>query len=154
MKISRVTRAAVDPKRGYPGFFRWLRATQPGIYESAIRQMKAQNLSGLGFALPGTASGESSVQSAQPSFLDKLNSVLATASQAYLSVEQLKAQKKLLNTQLQRASQGLAPLDIDPAAYGITGPQVAVGMSAQTKTFLIYGGIALGAVYLLPKLIR
>lgn len=154
MKVSRITRAVVVKERGVPGFYRWLRATQPGIYESVIRRMKPQTVSGLGFALPGTASGETSTSSAKPSFWDKLNSALATASQAYLSVEQLKAQKKLLATQLQRAQAGLAPLDIDPAAYGITGPQVSVGMSSQTKTFLVWGGVALGAVYLLPKLIR
>lgn len=143
MKISAVGRA---------GFLEYIRRTQPRLYDAAMRRIKSEN-SGLGFALP-----DSTATSAAPvgsdTWADKLEKVLLAASQTYLTVEQMNAQKKLLNTQLSRAQAGLAPLDIDPAQYGITGgPQVSVGVSADTKKFLMYGGVALAVALIAPKIL-
>ena len=88
-----------------------------------------------------------------PSVIYKVKDLLVGVSSAYLTYEQLAAQKKVLYYQLERARAGLPPAAIDMEQYGLTGPRVSVGLSPQTKTLLIYGGVGLAAVYLLPKLI-
>jgi hypothetical protein len=118
-----------------------------------MRRIKAETVSGLGFALPDS-SDTKGAPVASDTWADKLEKILLAASQTYLTVEQMNAQKKLLNTQLSRAQAGLAPLDIDPAQYGITGgPQVSVGVSADTRKFLMYGGIALAVALVAPKIL-
>ena len=74
-------------------------------------------------------------------------------SQAYLTYEQMRAQKKVMDAQLARAQAGLPPLDLNMEQYGLTGPQVSVGLSPTTRTLLIAGAAGLGLVYLLPKLL-
>lgn len=56
-------------------------------------------------------------------------------------------QRRLLNVQIDRASKGLPPLDLT----NYTGVGVRVGLSPQTQTLLIYGGLALLAVLLLRR---
>jgi hypothetical protein len=75
-------------------------------------------------------------------------------SQAYLTNEQMKAQKKVLDMQLARAQAGLPPLDIDMRQYGLTGPSVGVGIESNTLKYLGWGAAALAAVYLLPKFLK
>lgn len=138
--------------RGMRGFFAWLHATQPGIARAVAVKLRAPaTLSGLGITAPSEVT--STEKPVAPSVVDKVKDILLGVSSAYLSYEQLQAQKKVMDVQLQRAQAGLPPLAIDMEQYGLTGPQVSVGLSPQTKTLLIYGGIGLAAVYLLPKVI-
>lgn len=56
-------------------------------------------------------------------------------------------QKQILDIQVQRAQQGLPPLNASQYAAGFQ-----VGLSDDTKNLLIYGAIAIGALLLLmPK---
>lgn len=57
-------------------------------------------------------------------------------------------QKQLLDVQVQRAKAGLPPLNVSQYAAG-----AQVGLSPDTKQFLMIGGIALAAVFLLPQLL-
>ena len=65
-----------------------------------------------------------------------LPSVLATVQQ-----------KDLLDVQVQRAKQGLPPLDVSQYTSG-----VSVGLSQQTKDLLLYGGLAAMGVWLVTSL--
>lgn len=141
---------------GMRGFFGWMRARNPRLYAQAIPAIKTRaTLSGLGIT-GDAASAAASVSEAGPTapgIVDKIKDILFGVSQAYLTAEQLKAQKKILDVQLQRAQAGLAPLDINMAQYGI-GPQATVGLSSDTRSMLLWGAAILGAAYLVPKLIK
>ncbi len=89
-----------------------------------------------------------------PTLADKIKEIVLGASQAYLTYEQMQAQKKVMNTQLARLQAGLPALDIDMEKYGLVGPSVSVGLSPTTRSLLVWGGGALAAVYLLPKLLK
>lgn len=90
-----------------------------------------------------------STSSASPSWLSSIGTAVSAATQAYLGIQQSKDAQTLFNTNLQRAQQGLQPLNANPSAYGITAPQVNVGLSSSTTTLLMYGGIGLGVILLL-----
>jgi hypothetical protein len=138
--------------RGMRGFFAWLGTQQPGIARAVlIKLSKPGTLGDLGIEAP-TQVTTTQAPVAQTT-ADKIKDIVLGVSQAYLSYEQMRAQKKVLDMQLQRAQTGLPPLDLNMEQYGLTGPQVSVGLSPQTRTMLIYGGIGLAAVFLLPKLL-
>ena len=136
--------------RGMRGFFLWLRQTQPALHAKAVGRIESQGaLAGLGLTTPtDVTSTEGPVSS---SVADKIKDVLLGLSSAYLGVQQVNAQKKLLDVQLQRAQQGLAPLNINPADYGVTGPTMNVGLTGDTQKMLMYGGLALVAVIVLMR---
>ncbi len=139
--------------RGMRGFFAWLGTVQPRVAQAAfIKLRRPVMLGSLGLTTPEEIT--TTEKPVAPSILDRVKDIVLGASQAYLTYEQMQAQKKVMNLQLERARSGLPPLDITMEQYGLTGPQVSVGLSPATKTLLIYGGGALAAVYLLPKLLK
>ncbi len=139
--------------RGMRGFFAWLGTVQPVIARGVARRIaRPAALSGLGITAPSAVTATEAPVA--PSTIDKVKDILLGVSSAYLTYEQLQAQKKVMSAQLARAQAGLPPLAIDMEQYGLTGPSVSVGLSPQTKSLLIYGGGALAAVYLLPKLLK
>jgi hypothetical protein len=92
--------------------------------------------SGVNVNMPGTTSG-------QPSdWLSAITSALPKVS-AFATAEQL------AQVNIDRAKQGLPALQTSQYA-----PQVGVGLDAQTKTFITYGGIALSALILIPKFLK
>lgn len=154
----RVSSAPKTPPypNGMRGFFAWMKARNPRLYRvglPAVTQRAA--LSGLGItgdsAVAATVASETGPVA--PSLADKIKDILLGVSQAYLTNEQMKAQKRVLDAQLARAQAGLPPLDIDMSQYGM-GPSVGVGLSPQTQTFLMWGLAAAGAIYLVPKLLK
>lgn len=90
-----------------------------------------------------------STSSASPSWLSSIGSAVTAATQAYLGIQQSKDAQTLFDTNLQRAQQGLAPLNANPTAYGIISPSVNVGLSPGVQSLLMYGGIGLGLILLL-----
>lgn len=139
--------------RGMRGFFAWLQASQPAIYRGTLVKLRQPvQLSGLGITAPTEIT--TTQTAVAPSTADKIKDLVLGVSQAYLGYEQLRAQRKVMDLQLSRAQAGLAPLDINMEQYGLTGPGISVGISPQTRTMLIYGGAALAAVYLLPKVLK
>ncbi len=139
--------------RGMRGFFVWLGTTQPRVARAvAIKLRRPVMLGSLGLTTPAEVT--TTQAPVAPSITDKIKDLVLGVSTAYLTYEQMQAQKKVMALQLERARAGLAPLDINMEQYGLTGPQVSVGLSPATKSLLIYGGGALAAVYLLPKFLR
>lgn len=103
-------------------------------YGDYARQLEAIAPGLTGQVEANRASGESWVDS-----LARLLPILATTYQ----------QRQLLSVQVERARAGLAPLDV--SAYT---PGFNVGLSADTKQLLIYGGIAAIAVYAVTQFAR
>lgn len=76
-----------------------------------------------------------------------LTNAVAAAGQAYLTVNQVQGANSILQTNLQRAQQGLAPLPYTSQQLGLTGPTLNLGLSSTTLTpLLLLGG---GAVLLI-----
>jgi hypothetical protein len=71
---------------------------------------------------------------------------ISAISRAMTTVAMADYQRRILNAQLERARQGLPPLQSSEYA-----PAINVGLSPQTRNLLIYGGIALVAVLLLRR---
>ena len=71
---------------------------------------------------------------------------ISAISRAMTTVAMADYQRRILNAQLERARQGLPPLQ--PSEYA---PAINVGLSPQTRNLLIYGGLALVAVLLLRR---
>ncbi len=139
--------------RGMRGFFAWIKRTQPVIARAvAVRLRRPVKLGDLGITAPEQIT--TTQAPVAPSTADKIRDLVLGVSQAYLTYEQMQAQKKVMQMQLDRARSGLPPLDINMEQYGLTGPAVSVGLSPQTRTLLIAGAVGLGAVYLLPKLLK
>lgn len=64
-----------------------------------------------------------------------------------------KMQSELARQNMERAKAGLSPINIeDYARY--SAPQVNVGLSDATKNLLIYGGLALGGIFLVTTLMK
>ena len=142
---------------GMRGFWAWARVKNPRLYASGLPAMRSRTaMSGLG--ITGTAAeAATSADNLGPTpvpIIDKIKEILMGVSQAYLTNEQMKAQKKVLDMQLARAQAGLPPLDIDMQQYGLTGPSVGVGIESNTLKYLGWGAAALAAVYLLPKFLK
>lgn len=147
---------SVSYPTGMRGFFAWMAQRNPRLYQVGLPAIKQRSaLAGLGITGPSAevASVVSETGPVAPSLADKIKDILLGVSQAYLTNEQMRAQKKVLDAQLARAQAGLPPLDIDMSKYGM-GPSVGVGLSLQTQSFLMWGLAAAGAIYLVPKLLR
>lgn len=145
----------VSPAIG--AYMRWLKTAQPYFYKIVVdKYPSAKQLEGLGLtAEPGSdvSIEQSKTESAvNASWSDTIKNLLTTASQVYLTKEQIDAQKKLNDIQLDRVARGLSPLNIDPTTMGLPGPTVSFGMSADTKKMLTYGGIAAAALFLFHSL--
>lgn len=134
------------------GFFAWLGTVQPAIARAAyIKLARPAVLGDLGITAPDAVT--TTQAPVAQSTADKIKDIVLGVSQAYLGYEQMRAQSKVLDAQLARAKAGLPPLDLNMEQYGLTGPQVSVGLSPTTRTLLIAGAAGLGLVYLLPKLL-
>lgn len=125
---------------GKQGFLLWLKATQPKVYQ----QVAAHLQGGLqGF---GDVAADASTGAASSSWTDTLKSLVNTYAQVYLTKSQLDLQKKATNLQLQRAAQGLAPLDIDTSSFT---PKAQVGLDSGTSNLVKYGMIGAAVLGLL-----
>lgn len=90
---------------------------------------------------------------APSSWTSAISGLVSGVSTAFMTANQLATAKAVTDTQLARAKAGLPPLNLN--SYGLsTTPGVNVGLSASTQSLVMYGGIALLAVILLPKLLK
>ena len=134
---------------GMKGFLAWMAREQPMLHERLLTRIQSGTLGDMGSTAPVNTE---STQPVSSSLADTIKNTIMALSQGYLTYEQTKAQSKVLDLQLQRAKAGLPPLDINSESFGV-GPSVSVGLSPSTKRLLMWGGIGLGAVILLPRLI-
>lgn len=81
-----------------------------------------------------------------------LISQLVTGYEQYkLSQQQLNTANQLVQENIQRARQGLPPLNVD---LGLTAPTVNVGLSAGIQQILTYGLIGFGGLFALNMLMK
>lgn len=131
---------------GAKGFLQWLKTNQPKVF-AAAKESRAATLSGFGEVSLNLQTATTAPASSN--WASTVKDVLLVASQAYLTKEQVKAQSKLLDTQLKRAQAGLAPLDIDMEQFGV--PRAQVGLDSSTRNMLLFGGIGLGLLLLFRR---
>lgn len=142
------TRAPVA--RGMRGFMAWLSDKQPRAYKAVMANLDNGGLGDLGI----TADSVASDKPASPTWADSIKDIISGVSAAYLTSQQLAAQKKVLDYQLARAKAGQPPANIDLSEYGFTGPSVNVGLTKDTtQTLLIVAAVGVGA-FMLMKLVR
>lgn len=132
---------------GVQGFLQWLKTAQPYLYRKIEKKLPAPQLAGLGaddalIASASTAATPSSIT-------DILKNLVLGAGQVLLTKEQLKAQQKILDLQLERARAGLAPADIDPTLFGLPAPSVRLGLDADVQRMLTVGAAVGGGLLLL-----
>lgn len=134
--------AVVVSTPGTKGFFQWMQRAMPRTYVGVKRELSRNSpgLKGFGLVDPATTTSTAAPSS---SLADTIREIATVAGQAYLTTQQVKAQQQILNIQLQRAQQGLAPLAIDPTTYGLPQPSIGVSLDSSTQKLLIYGGGAL-----------
>lgn len=144
----RVTPA--ERERNRAAFVGWLRRTFPQLADKAA---KLVNLPTPGGAQLGAET------TSQPSTWEKLFDTISTLGQSVLTY---RTQKELLDMQLDRARQGLPPLDssqyaptvrvtTDPATIQTALSTAGAGISSTLRPLLVPGLIAVGAWLLLGK---
>lgn len=131
---------------GTKGFLLWLKDRQPYLYRKIEKKIPAPQLAGLGGMDPLVTTASSSPASS--TIVDALKNLVLGAGQVLLTKEQLKAQQKIVDLQLERARAGLPPADIDPTQYGLPAPSVKLGVDPEISRMLKIGGIALGLGFL------
>lgn len=138
--------------RGTKGLFEWMQKAMPQTYQGIAQELNsAQRLSGLrGVGTVALQPVKSATETATSSSLaNTIKDIAAVVGQAYLTREQVKAQQQILNLQLQRAQQGLAPLALDPSTYGLPQPSVGLSLDSGTQRILLYaaGGLGLALLF-------
>lgn len=143
--------AVIVRERGKRGLLQWYKYNEPRLYARIVARLPSDG----GIAYFGAVDPATVATPAAPtrSWADTFKDVLATVSQGYLTTQQISAQKKIADIQLKRAIAGEPPLAIDPATYGLT-PQVAVGVTRDTKQTVLYVAGGLGLLYLLSQFIK
>lgn len=89
---------------------------------------------------PGIVQKITQTQSAGESWIDTLSKLVPALTMTTQQVQ-------LMQLNIERAKKGLPPVDI--AAY--SGIGVNVGLSPDTKNLIIYGGVALLAIFFLTR---
>lgn len=141
---------------GTKGFMEWLKKKHPLIYKRASPQLaqKIHALGGLGLSVSTDVVSASPTGSTSSTLASNIKDIVMAASQFYLTREQMQAQEKVLDIQLRRTQQGLAPLDIDLAQFGVTGPSVDVGIAPGTQTMLLWAAAIIAGILIVPRLLR
>lgn len=138
--------------RGTKGALEWMRRALPRTYQHLDRELRnassTSGMKGLGLVAPTVATAASEAPPSS-SLVNTIKEIANVAAQAYLTREQMQAQQKILNLQLQRAQQGLPPLALDPTTYGLPQPSIGVGLDAGTTKTLLWvgGGLALALLF-------
>jgi len=106
---------------------------------------------GLGYTPNVPAPVVSATTKAVP-WYEKIVSTLTPVATAALSVYQ---QSRFDKMNRQRISQGLAPIPIDQYRAAMAPTATAeIGLSPATRNMLLYGGLGLAALLVLPRLLR
>jgi hypothetical protein len=138
----------------------WFRTYMPGfrqVMDRASPNVRA-GLAGIFDPVFGTDDTSTAVTTtttdSSTNWADLVKNLGTAASQYMLTSAQIKANQQITNLQLQRAQQGLPPLSMTALQqqYGIsTTPSANVGITPDTKNFLMIAGIGLGVLWLLTR---
>jgi hypothetical protein len=122
-------------------FLSWLQVNKPDVY--GLMKIMRKDLITTG---PLSGLGDSTDPNSVTDWAAGVTNFLTQVAPAVL---QFKSQQSLINANLERAKQGLPPLD----ASSVT-PGVNIGISPQTQQLLMWAGIgalALGGAYIFLK---
>lgn len=147
-----ILKARVGAAPGLPGFVGWLAATHPALYNrvavSVPNQLNAiESMGASGSHLMGDA--PTTAPSVSGTALQQFVSTVAQAGAAVLPLIQ---QQKVLKLQLQRAQQGLPPLDV--GAYIDPNAGLNVGINPATQKVLLWLGGGVVGAWLLTRLMK
>lgn len=142
--FSSTRRTPAGSRRGVAGLLGWIKTAHPAAF--AKLQASRPDLVKTGAQLDGLG------DAASPSVVDKVANTASQIANAVLPFLQLNAQRKLLNTQVKRASQGLPPLEV--SNLQLPAARVEFDAGAGLSRWVKYGAIAaavLGVGYLLTR---
>lgn len=170
-----ILRPRVGAAPGFPGFFAWLGATHPDLYNYTRTALPdivgdieghrsgGMELAGLGdtnwltaspqslFPTSLTSDDAASVSANTGPTSIGTSTIINTVTQAAAAFLPVIQQQKLLNVQLDRAQRGLPPLDTSAYESATAGLNVGINRSTQTTLLMIAGGLA--AAFVLAKVI-
>ena len=125
-------------------FLIWLKNNHPRLFAAVQRKVKAGQLAGLGATASST-----STSSGGTNLWGQITGAISNLGTAYLTYT---TQQKVLDTQLQRAKQGLPPLNasqlqmpanqVQVGVSSQTGQQIASGLTQGMKAYALPLGIA------------
>jgi hypothetical protein len=136
--------ASKEVQRARLQFTTWLRKTNPGLYQAAVAKANASTL--------GAAETEG-----ETSWWQKLAGGIAAAGTTYLT---LKNQRDAMKINLQRAQDGLAPIDVGDSAPVIRTQidlpddvmyKITQSAGSNVNKLLLFGAAAIAAVMLFMK---
>ncbi len=121
----------------------WLKRKYPKLYAASI---SSRGLSGLGDTAPST----STTPAATTGWLDTLTGMLKQAVPVYLSTYQ---QKQLIDINIERAKQGLPPVDQSSIApqVNVSLPPEQMNQITSAGKYALIGVGVLGVAFLLSK---
>jgi hypothetical protein len=128
-------------------FVQWVKLNVPALYNDAVRRQQNTRTLGAVTAKPDAVSTGDGP-------LDKLLTTIQTLAPVYL---QARAQKDVLDVQMDRMRAGLPPLratDYAPAVQIGVDPNLISDAGERLKPFLIYGGLALAGLFVFSQLSR
>lgn len=135
---------------GWPGFVGWLAATHPKLYNvvrvsapGIVAGIESNHTNGSVLAGDGDAAPNTSANA--------LQTLAQTVVQAGAAILPLVQQQKVLKLQLERAKQGLPPLDV--GAYIDPNQGVNVGLTPATQKTLLWLGGGLAGALLLTRIL-
>lgn len=146
------------PRRGVPRgtikadparkFLHWVKFTHPALYADAERR---SGMAGLGQDAK-TKLPTATAITEQPGPFQRFLSTITSLAPSYI---QARSQQQLLEVQLDRARQGLPPLNASqyaPAVQLSVDPAMYTPQLEALKPWLLYGGLALGGFFLFRML--
>ncbi len=142
--FARGRRTPGGSRRGVAGLVGWIKTAHPAAFVKL--QQSRPDLLNTATQLDGLGDASS------PGMVEKITSTASQIANAVLPFIQLNAQRKLLNTQVKRAAQGLPPLDV--SNLQLPASRVEFDAGTNVSRWVKYGAIGagvLGLVYLLSR---
>lgn len=155
---------------GWPGFFAWVASVSPDMYDYLRVSLPnfvedrqsfrsgAPALGAIDFSwptpdvqIPSLSSTEGQTDSTPLPTTTATSQIIDTVKQAAAAFLPLITQQKLLQINVDRARQGLPP--IDTASYESASQGINVGVNRSTQQTLLMLAAGIGAVYLLSQVI-
>jgi hypothetical protein len=138
---ARSPRRKLSPEAGRK-FAAWVKIAHPALFAAAERKAGGTGLAGLGQDTAPTATAP------PQGALERFVSTITQLAPVYI---QARAQKELLDVQMDRARAGLPPLrptDYAPAVQLSVDPSMYSPQLEALKPWLLYGGIAVAGLVL------
>lgn len=132
----------------YANIINWIRDKFPEIYQGLLMTRPDLTSAQMIFANTGFGDGETNVQN-ELTAASVFNQLLDTVKQNYPAYLQYSMQKDLIAMNIERAKQGLAPIDSSMVA-----PTVNVGVSSDIQRlvqFGLFGFLAIGALVVMTR---